>query len=490
MKKLLYLLPLLLFACKPNQKSQSHSQVIKSFGAVLDDKQLIRKQRLIVSKDFLKHSNASTVEASLLTAKGGNGHGNQGGRKDTQPPQINIISPVNGATVSGTINILVSATDNVAVVSVSLYIDGLLKGESSAAPFTIAWNSATVTNGIHTLKSIAKDLAGNATPTSIQVTVNNVTGDHTAPVVNITTPINNAVFEQNVNVPISVNATDNVGVTSIRFSVDGVLLSSGTSNTFTWNSGTVSGPHTITSTAYDAAGNQGSASVSVSVNVIVIPPDSLPSSAMVAMPPVGYQGAEGACVPFAALYVEDAELYYKFGASNYTENTNILSPEFLYDQIKLGSCASGSSLINALNFLTNNGSCLWSSMPYSDQNGCSLIPTQTQITEAANYKVRTYSMVIAQDHIAVKTMLAHHHPLAYTFTVDANYYNATPGYIWNAYSSTIYAPHANALVGYDDSKHAYLAINQWGTGWGSQGYIWIDYDFFDTIAYDLYTISL
>src|SRR5690606_12507461 len=31
------------------------------------------------------------------------------------------------------------------------------------------------------------------------------------------------------------------------------------------------------------------------------------------------------------------------------------------------------------------------------------------------------------------------------------------------------------LVGWDDSKNAWLMRNSWGTNWGEDGYMWIDY---------------
>jgi C1A family cysteine protease len=36
--------------------------------------------------------------------------------------------------------------------------------------------------------------------------------------------------------------------------------------------------------------------------------------------------------------------------------------------------------------------------------------------------------------------------------------------------------HSIVLTGWDDSKHAWLIKNSWGTGWGIDGYGWIDYD--------------
>jgi C1A family cysteine protease len=210
------------------------------------------------------------------------------------------------------------------------------------------------------------------------------------------------------------------------------------------------------------------------------------------MPPVGYQGSEGSCVTFAVVYeTRSAEQYYSTGATSYSQSTNIFSPEYVYDQTKAStSCSSGSSMLNTLNFLFANGVCTWTSLPYSSSDGCTLIPTSSQIAEAANYKIKSYKQVLGTDQTAIKTLLSQGHPLPFAFTVDANFYTAGPGYIWNSYSSTIYGPHAITLCGYDDSKHAYRAVNHWGATWGDAGYIWIDYSFFTSVASSVYTMGL
>jgi len=498
---ILFAVALLWTACKKEASQQATmdqngqvSQGVKQFGAVKDDQNTIGKVQLIASPQFLAQDNAGTLIEAASKRRPPSGGGGGGG--DVTAPSISITSPGNGATVSGTIDVQVSASDNIGVNSVSLYVDGALVTTSFNQPFTNSLNSGTVANGTHTLKVTAKDAANNTGSSSIQVTVDNSAGgDLTSPTVSISSPANGSAFDPNVNVSVNVSGNDNVGVTSLSLSVDGTVVGNGngSSASFSWNTGSVgSGPHTLTARAYDAAGNQGATSISVTVNTVVQPPPSqLPSSVSLDMPPVMYQGSESACVPFALLYSRDAEQYYKTGASSYSTATNIFSPEFLYNQTKVSSsCSSGASLINSLNFLVNNGVCTWNTMPYSDQNSCTTMPTSQQISEASNYKIRSYSMVVAQDPTAIKTMLYNKHPLTFTFTADANFYNAGPGYIWSSYSSTYYGPHALTLVGYDDSKHAYRAINQWGTGWGDGGYIWIDYNFFPSIAYDCYAINL
>jgi hypothetical protein len=89
---------------------------------------------------------------------------------DTIPPTVSIASPVAGV-VTGLTTLYANAADNVAVAGVQFDVDGQPFGaEVTSFPFTLKWNSATVTNASHTITAIARDLAGNHT-TSAPVTV-------------------------------------------------------------------------------------------------------------------------------------------------------------------------------------------------------------------------------------------------------------------------------------------------------------------------------
>ena len=211
---------------------------------------------------------------------------------------------------------------------------------------------------------------------------------------------------------------------------------------------------------------------------VVDPPTTLPSSVSLTMPPVGYQGSEGSCVAFAVAYARSSDQYYRTGASSYSEATNVTSPEFLFNQIKTDNNCSGSAMLNALEFLKSSGICTWQTMPYSSANGCSLMPTSQQSTEALNFKIASYSKVYTSDMTAIKTLLASHRALLTTFSIDDNFKYAQPGYIWKSYAGTPSLVHGVAICGYDDAKNAFKIINSWGTSWGDQGYLWIDYDFF------------
>jgi predicted RNA-binding protein with PIN domain len=90
---------------------------------------------------------------------------------DTTPPTVSITSPASGATVSGTISVKASASDNVGVVGVQFQLDGVNGGaEATTAPYSVSWNTATASNGSHIITAVARDAAGNRT-TSAPVTV-------------------------------------------------------------------------------------------------------------------------------------------------------------------------------------------------------------------------------------------------------------------------------------------------------------------------------
>lgn len=93
---------------------------------------------------------------------------------DSQPPSVTITSPVDEATVTNTITVNATATDNVGVLGVQFKLDGLDLGvEDMSEPYSFSWNTATATNGRHTLSATARDQAGNSQTASIKVTTSN-----------------------------------------------------------------------------------------------------------------------------------------------------------------------------------------------------------------------------------------------------------------------------------------------------------------------------
>lgn len=197
---------------------------------------------------------------------------------DTTAPTVAVSAPAANATVSGTVAVNATATDNVGVTKVEFSVDGgAVLATDTASPYSYNLNTASLSNGVHTITATAYDAANNKTSSTVSVTVNNIVtppADTTVPTVSITAPAANATVSGTVSV--TANAGDNVGVTKVEFSIDGGAVAA-TSTTspygFNWASTAVAdGSHTITATAYDAANNKATNSVAVTVKNTVTPP--------------------------------------------------------------------------------------------------------------------------------------------------------------------------------------------------------------------------
>ncbi|PYV85800.1 MAG: hypothetical protein DMG05_21995 [Acidobacteria bacterium] len=73
-----------------------------------------------------------------------------------------MTSPIYGATVRGSVTVTASATDNVGVTKVELYIDGKYFATDTTASYSFLWNTTKYSNANHTLMTKAYDAAGNA----------------------------------------------------------------------------------------------------------------------------------------------------------------------------------------------------------------------------------------------------------------------------------------------------------------------------------------
>lgn len=187
---------------------------------------------------------------------------------DTAAPTSSITNPLPGASLSGTVAVSASASDNIGVARVDFLVDGAVRGSSSAAPYSFAWDTSTVAAGAHTLRAIAYDAAGNSGPSAdVPVTVQAPpASDTTAPAVAIVSPANGSLVARNKALAISASATDSAGVARVDFYVNGALIGSDTAAPYSvsWKvPGKPGVSYVLKSVAYDQAGNSASASVSV-----------------------------------------------------------------------------------------------------------------------------------------------------------------------------------------------------------------------------------
>ena len=136
---------------------------------------------------------SNTVTVTARDAAGNTGTANLTVTlSDTTPPTVALTAPTAGSTVTSTVAVSGSASDNVGVAGVQFRLDGVnLGAEVATPPYTVTWNTTTAPDGGHVLTAVARDAAGNrATSAGVTVTVANgaaVTGGgatgSTAPVI-------------------------------------------------------------------------------------------------------------------------------------------------------------------------------------------------------------------------------------------------------------------------------------------------------------------
>ena len=88
---------------------------------------------------------------------------------------------------------------------------------------------------------------------------------------------------------VSGSASGSLGISSVKFYSDGVLVSSTTKASFAfgWNAGTVAGTHTLSVAAQDPAGNTGTASLTVTVTAPAPVKDTTPPTVQITSPAGG-----------------------------------------------------------------------------------------------------------------------------------------------------------------------------------------------------------
>lgn len=185
--------------------------------------------------------------------------------------------------------------------------------------------------------------------------------------------------------------------------------------------------------------------------------------------PIKDQGNCGSCWDFAT--VGPFEGSWRI-INNETVNA---SEQDVLDCSGAGSCSGGWW---AFKYLVDKGVASEAAYPYT-------LPKGTCKTSVARpYKADTWGYVGSSSSIpgvaVLKKALCDHGPLAVAVNATSAFQHYTGG-VFNEHN-TSGINHGVTLIGWDDSKQAWLIKNSWGTGWGStcdygteRGYMWISY---------------
>ena len=179
--------------------------------------------------------------------------------------------------------------------------------------------------------------------------------------------------------------------------------------------------------------------------------------------PVGDQGGCGSCWAFSTLGAYEASYLIR---NNHLVNT---SEQHMMDCSGIGDCGGGWF---AHDWMVTDGVGSESNDPYVGMNKA------CDTTIIHRYREVTWGYVNPDVPIPsvheLKVALCEYGPLSVAVYATS---------AMKAYVDGVFNEHNNrdlnhgvTLVGWDDSKHAWLIKNSWGTDWGLDGYGWIAYD--------------
>jgi len=204
-------------------------------------------------------------------------------------------------------------------------------------------------------------------------------------------------------------------------------------------------------------------------------------------PPIGDQGKFGTCVAWAVGYNLKTALNAienGWSSTQLASTANQTSPQDLWMIIptsKRGTNCNGTNFEPALDAIISKGVATLNTVPYTTQVNCTGTTGGNPDNKLANYR----KIASENEGLTVanfKGYLNAGRPIAIGAKLGDRFMS------WNS-SSVIssdtynnpgmqHAYHAMVLVGYDDSKNAFRVRNSWGKGWGDDGSIWVDYNFF------------
>lgn len=223
-------------------------------------------------------------------------------------------------------------------------------------------------------------------------------------------------------------------------------------------------------------------------------------------PPVGNQGSVNSCMAWAEDYYQRDWYASRDG---YAPSATLVSfaPMYTYSQVPGGSTNSPTYMNDHYNIMQTQGVDTRADYTQGDYNYSSL-PTASEKLNATNYKIASYSSpywcsdlncvnppmggIAVQN--TIQNAMAAGNPVVLLFQVYSNFYYAGMTVGTQTYSDFVDYPGTGTLYG----NHGVIALkydtngvwieNQWGTGWGSNGWAELSWNYVNNYVFQVGSI--
>ncbi|MBI2339046.1 MAG: C1 family peptidase [Deltaproteobacteria bacterium] len=195
------------------------------------------------------------------------------------------------------------------------------------------------------------------------------------------------------------------------------------------------------------------------------------------LPRVADQGKQNSCAGWALSFAvksfqENRELGWGLNEEH------LFSPSFIYNQLN-GGKDEGVDLLDAMNFIVENGTVPYRLMPYREDD-IATQPDERLKELAKGFKGLGYRRIDEKNMDHIRAYLAGGEPVLLVLEMFENFLPRgmrASGNIYKEKKGDSLGHHALVAVGYDNAKNAIKLMNSWGARWGEKGYGWLDYSF-------------
>jgi len=192
--------------------------------------------------------------------------------------------------------------------------------------------------------------------------------------------------------------------------------------------------------------------------------------------PVRNQGGTRSCVAFAAACIKEYQEYKNNGLMEY------MSPLFIYNN-RSNTGTTGMYSRDLFRILSNIG--VVAEKDYSIKKHYNDISIPKELLEKAeNFKISGYARIYTTEELKMalykngpcQVVLPDYTPFGVEF--------------WKKYKEDqpLLGGHDVVCVGYDDEKRKFILRNSKGKNWGDRGYTYIDYDEYEKVMWETWTI--
>lgn len=250
------------YSIRPLSKATTAPDYSKGWGNC--DAEIIAEDYSYLYSGYGYHAMAGTygypsagTRTWIVNEPSGPGAAPAGGTDNV--PTVSLTAPANGATISASVELSATASDDNGISKVEFYIDSTLVAEDTSSPYSTTLNTLSYGNGAHTLKARAIDTASQTAESAVSVTISNAGADSTNPTVAIEAPVGNPYAWAADDLYIKVTATDNVKVSKLELFINDFLVATENNKelmerVWPWNN-VGPGSYTLKAKATDSSGN-------------------------------------------------------------------------------------------------------------------------------------------------------------------------------------------------------------------------------------------